>query len=166
MGPGLAVKAVCGRHFSLMLFGFSQIAIDIEPLVHIIHGDNVLHGFTHTYVGATPVALVALFVGRPLCQFLLKYWTPDPASGFLHGLRGARVISWPAAIAGAFIGTYSHVFLDSIMHADMQPLAPLSQSNALLSAIPVGSLHVVCVLSGVAGMLLLIAVFLVRRKTS
>jgi len=52
------------------------------------------------------------------------------------------------------------------MHADMHPLAPLSQSNALLSAIPVGSLHVVCVLSGVAGMLLLIAVFLVRGKTT
>ena len=166
MGPGLAVKAVCGRHFSLMLFGFSQIAIDIEPLVHIIHGDNVLHGFTHTYVGATLVAPVALFVGRPLCQFLLKYWTPDPDSGFLHWLRGPRVISWPAAIAGAFVGTYSHVFLDSVMHADMHPLAPLSQANALLRAIPTGLLHVVCVLSGVAGMLLLIAVFLVRGKTT
>src|SRR3990172_8347560 len=108
MGPGLAVKAVCVRHFSLILFGFSQIAIDIEPLVHIIHGDNVLHGFTHTHVGATLVALVALFVGHPLCQFLLNYWTPNPESGFLYWLRGARVISWPAPIARAFLGTDSH----------------------------------------------------------
>lgn len=114
MGPGLAVKAVAGRHFSLMLFGFSQVAIDIEPLVHIIRGDDVLHGFTHTYVGATLVAVVALFPGRPLCQFLLTYWAPSPDSRFLQWLRGPKVISWPAAIAGAFVGTYSHVFLDSI----------------------------------------------------
>jgi hypothetical protein len=164
MGPGLAVKALCGRHFSLMLFGFSQVAIDIEPLVHIIRDDNVLHGVTHTYVGATPVALVALFAGRPLCQFFLNYWTPDPDSRFLYWLRGPRIISWPAAIAGAFVGTYSHIFLDSIMHADMHPLAPLSPANALWRAIPVESLHVVCVLSGLAGMLLLIAVFLFRKK--
>lgn len=166
MGPGLVVKAVCGRYFSLMLFGFSQVAIDIEPLVHIIRGDNVLHGFTHTYVGATLVALVALFAGRPFCQFMLNYWTPNPDSRFLHWLRGPRVISWPAAIAGAFTGTYSHVFLDSIMHADMHPIAPLSQANALLMAISVGSLHLFCVLGGVAGMLLLIAGFLVRGRTT
>jgi hypothetical protein len=41
MGPGLAVKAVFGRYFSLMVFGFSQVAIDIEPLVRIIRGDAV-----------------------------------------------------------------------------------------------------------------------------
>jgi len=160
------VKAVCGHRFSLMLFGFSQVAIDIEPLVHIIRHEDVLHGFTHTYLGATPVALVALFAGRPLCQFLLNFWTPDPYSRFLYWLRGPKVISWPAATAGAFVGTYSHVFLDSIMHADMHPLAPLSPANALLKAIPVESLHVVCVLSGLAGMLLLIAVFLVRIRMS
>jgi membrane-bound metal-dependent hydrolase YbcI (DUF457 family) len=166
MGPGLAVKAVCGRYFSLMLFGFSQVAIDIEPLVHIIRDDDVLHGFTHTYLGATLVALVALFAGRPLCQFLLNFWTPDPESRFLYWLRGPKVISWSAATAGAFVGTYSHVFLDSIMHADMHPLAPLSPANVLLRAISVESLYVVCVLSGLAGMLLLIAVFLVRIKMS
>jgi len=165
MGPGLAVKALCGRHFSLMLFGFSQVAIDIEPLVRIVRSDNVLHGFTHSYVGATLVALAALLAGRPLCQFLLNYWAPSPDSRFLHWLRGPSVISWRAAIAGTFVGTYSHVFLDSIMHADMHPLAPLSQANALLRIIPAGSLHVVCVLSGIAGILLLIAVFVVQRKS-
>ena len=52
MGPGLAIKAVSGRYLSLMVFGFSQVAMDIEPLVRMIRGDAVLHGFTHTYLGA------------------------------------------------------------------------------------------------------------------
>jgi hypothetical protein len=37
------------------------------------------------------------------------------------------------------------------MHSDMQPLAPLSNTNALLHAISVGWLHLVCVLGGVVG---------------
>lgn len=104
-----------------------------------------------------------MVVGRPVCQFFLNFLTPDPYSPFLNWLRGPTLISWPAAIAGAFVGTYSHVFLDSIMHSDMRPLAPVSEANMLLHAISVGSLHLVCVLSGALGALLLFAVFILRR---
>jgi len=126
MGPGVVIKAVGGRYFSLMVFGFSQVAMDVEPLVRMIRGDAVLHGFTHTYLGATLIGLVS-------------------------------------AVAGAFVGTYSHVFLDSIMHSDLQPLAPLSEVNGLLHVISVGALHLLCVLCGVCGALLMFAMFFVRR---
>ena len=122
----------------------------------------MLHGFTHTYLGATLVALMSVLVGRPVCQFLSSRWTPDPSFPLLS-LRGPKRISWPAAIAGAFVGTYSHVLLDSIMHSDMQPLAPWSHTNALLSVISVGSLHLVCVLGGVVGELTVL-VALNRRR--
>lgn len=153
MGPGLAAKAVLGRHLSLMVFGFSQVAIDLEPMVHLVRGDAVLHGFAHTYVGATLVAALSAVVGRPICQRLLERWTPDPESRFLIWLRGPDRISWPAAIVGAFVGSYSHVFLDSIMHADVLPLAPFSSANAMLGAVSVGSLHLLCVVSGALGAL-------------
>ena len=102
-----------------MVFGFSQVAMDIEPLVCIIRGDPVLHGFTHTYAGATLVGLVSVIVGRPVCQFLLEKFPPDPGLRLLVWLKGSS--GWPAAIAGAFAGTSSHVALDSVMHADMVP---------------------------------------------
>jgi membrane-bound metal-dependent hydrolase YbcI (DUF457 family) len=146
-----------------MVFGFTQVAIDIEPLVRIIRGDAVLHGFTHTYLGATVIAFVSLFAGRPICQYLLNYWTPDPRALFMNWLRGPKIISWPAAITGAFVGTYSHVFLDSIMHSDMQPFAPISGTNALLHVISVDSLHRVCVYSAAIGALVLLAAFLVHK---
>jgi len=164
MGPGLALKAVGGRYFSLMLFGFSQVAIDIEPLVRIIRGDAVLHGFTHTYLGATLVGLMSVLIGRPVCQFLLNFWKLDPNSSFLVWLRGPRVISWTAAAVGTFLGTYSHVFLDSIMHSDMRPFAPLVDATPLLHIISVGSLHLMCVLAGVVGALVLFATFVLRRR--
>jgi hypothetical protein len=166
MGPGIAVKAVVGRHFSLMVFGFSQVAIDIEPLVRILHGDEVLHGFTHTYLGATLIAIASVVIGRPVCQFFLNFWTPDPDAPFLTWLRGPREISWPAAIVGAVVGTYSHVLLDSIMHADMQPFAPWSDANSLLRIISVTNLHVVCVLSGLLGAILMLAFYGARLVAS
>ena len=68
MGPGVAIKAVAGPYFSLMVFGFSQAAMDIESLVRIIRGDAVLHGLTHTYLGATLIGLASAVVGRPIAS--------------------------------------------------------------------------------------------------
>lgn len=166
MGPGILAKALFGRHLSLMVFGFSQVAIDLEPMAHLVRGDAVLHGFAHTYIGATLVASFSVVAGRPICQRLLARWTPDPASPFLIWLRGPDRISWPAAIVGAFVGTYSHVFLDSIMHADMQPIAPFSAGNALLGVVSLGSLHLLCVAGGALGALVIGLAFARRRAAS
>lgn len=163
MGPGLLVKALGGRHVSLTVFGFSQVAMDIEPLVRIIRDDVVLHGFVHTYLGATLIGLLSAVVGRPICQALLDRWAPDPTAAFETWLRGPKLISWPAAIVGALVGTYSHVFLDSVMHSDMRPLAPFSGGNALLGVIDLRLLHDGCVLSAGLGVLLMGAAFVLRR---
>ena len=164
MGPGLAMKAVGGRHFSLMVFGFSQVVMDLEPLVRIYRGDAVLHGLTHTYLGASMIALVSVMTGRPICEWLLRRFVPAPSWRFLAWLWGDAHITWPAAFIGAFAGTYSHVFLDSVMHADMRPLLPLSDANALLFRIPVDVLHVACVGAGVAGVLLMGILYALRGQ--
>jgi hypothetical protein len=164
LGPGLAVKAFAGDRFSLMVFAFSQAMMDIEPAVRILRGDPMVHGVTHTYLGATVVAVLSMVVGRPICQLLLRSVRPDPDLAFLSwALRDTR-ISWRAAAAGAFVGTYSHVLLDSVMHADMRPWAPWSAHNALLHAVPIGSLHLACVVSGVLGMLPIALTYLRCRR--
>jgi len=55
------------------------------------------------------------------------------------------------------VGTYSHVLLDSVMHADLRPLAPFAETSALLGIVSVGTLHLLCVFGGVLGALLLFA---------
>lgn len=162
-GPGLLIKAVAGRHVSLMVFGFSQVAMDIEVIVRAFRNDGLLHGFSHTYLGATAIGLVSVVAGRPICQALLDRWASDPKGVLETWLRGMPRISWPAAVVGAFVGTYSHVFLDSFMHADMEPLAPFSGANALLFMVSSGALHVGCALSGVLGALLAASAFIRRR---
>jgi hypothetical protein len=164
MGPALVIKGVCGRHFSLLIFGFSQVVIDVEPAVQFLRDAPVLHGFTHTYLGATLVGIFSVFAGRPICQWLLRYFRPDPSSALLNWLHGPDAISWPAAVLSAFAGAYSHVFLDSIMHGDMQPFTPWNGANSLLHVISVDTLHLVCVSSGLAGALLMGFAFLASRN--
>jgi hypothetical protein len=164
MGPGALVKAVAGRHFSLTMFGLGQVVIDLEPLVGILRGDAVLHGYTHTYPGATLIAAVCAVAGRPFCQWLLDRWWPVSELRFVHWLRGAKLISWPAAISGAFVGTYSHVFLDSIMHGDVAPFRPFSEANAMQLVISIEALHLWCLISGALALILMLGAFALRGE--
>jgi hypothetical protein len=45
--------------------------------------------------------------------------------------------------------------LDGIMHRDTQPLMPFAQRNPYLGLIGIGTLHLLCVLSGALGVALL-----------
>jgi hypothetical protein len=164
MGPGVAIKAVAGRHFSLMVFGFSQVLIDLEPLVRILRGDAVLHGWTHTYVGATVLAVVAAIVGQPVCQWLLDRWQPRPSWRWLAELGGDWRISRSAAYIGTFAGTYSHVLLDSLMHADIAPLAPFSEANALLHLVPFEMVYGGCFWTAVVGALAVVGLSVWRAS--
>jgi membrane-bound metal-dependent hydrolase YbcI (DUF457 family) len=60
-----------------------------------------------------------------------------------------------SATVGAFIGTYSHVFLDSIMHSDVQPFSPFSSQNPLHHIVSWLTLHALCLVLGVVGALYL-----------
>jgi ribosomal-protein-alanine N-acetyltransferase len=163
MGAGLAVKGVAGHRFSVLMFGLAQVAMDIQPGIGLILGSEVLHGWTHTYAGATLIALIVLALGRPLALLILRRWNRELVGHRLAWLVSPEQLDWKAAAAGAFVGTYSHVALDSLMHADMHPWAPYSQANAMLQAISYESLILGCVVAGVAGIALWFASN-VRRK--
>jgi len=143
MGPGIVIKAVLQGSFSLMVFGWSQVVMDIQPLLVMISGEGHLHGFSHTYLGATLLAVFSGLSGKYLAEIGL----------YVLGLNQAWQvrISWCVAFLSAFVGTYTHVVLDSIMHADVEPFAPLSVSNGLLHIISNELLHILCVASALLG---------------
>ena len=162
MGPGMALKALAGRHLSLVAFGGAQVAIDIEPLVRMLRDDAVLHGPTHTYAGALGVAVLAFPLLWLSYAGMARVW-----NGLIDGsMRPAwRMPSRPSVlpvVSGLLLGTFSHVAIDSIMHADMRPGWPFTDTNPTYAAISISALHTGCVAVGVIG----IAVFaLVRSRT-
>ncbi|MEJ2702467.1 MAG: hypothetical protein P8Z79_08500 [Sedimentisphaerales bacterium] len=156
MGPGIAVKALLRGSFSLMVFGWAQIVIDIQPLIVMILGGAHLHGFTHTYVGATLLAIFAGFTGKYLGEIGL----------FILGLDHHRPvkIAWWVAFLSAFAGTYSHVAIDSIVHKDMHPLYPFTESNALLGILSASAVYQLCIYSGLVGAILYYSTSWYQRK--
>ena len=163
LGPGAAIKAVFGRYFSLMVFGFAQVIIDLEPLIRLLRGDNILHGVSHTYFGAAFIGLFSLWAGKITCEWLLGLWNAVAQFKYLRWLSLSPHISWTAASSGAFIGTFSHVLLDSLIHSDMQPLFPFSTANELLHVMPVGWVYLLCALLGVVGFMVIALVGLWNR---
>ncbi len=143
MGPGIFVKAVLQSSFSLMVFGWTQIVMDIQPLITMIIGHGHIHGFTHTYLGASLIALFSAVTGKYLSQFALKILEIKT----LH----AESIPWWVCFLSAFIGSFSHVLLDSIMHGDVQPFYPFILTNSMQGIMSVWMLHKVCLYSGLVG---------------
>ena len=129
--------------FSLMVFGWTQIVMDIQPLIVIITGAGHLHGFSHTYLGATLIALFSGLTGKYLSELGLKILRIGPEQPVSIG--------WGICLSSAFIGSFSHVLLDSIMHADLQPFYPIVLDNQFLGLISIDVLHRICLYSGLVG---------------
>jgi membrane-bound metal-dependent hydrolase YbcI (DUF457 family) len=166
MGPGLAIKAVAGRRFSLIAFGIAQVAMDIEPLVGLVRDSDVLHGPTHTYLAALPIAAFVALVAPAICRPLLRRWNRELAHHRLGWLAEPDAPAPGAVLVGAFAGTLSHVLLDSIMHADIAPLAPWSGANVLRGAIAIDALNQACVVSGLLGGAAWLALAWRRRRAA
>jgi membrane-bound metal-dependent hydrolase YbcI (DUF457 family) len=148
-GPGALVHSAAPQYISFLAFCGANVLVDVEPLYFMLTQQHPIHRFFHTYVGAITAGLivVALFalirrIAMPLLQ--------------LFRLENLGV---GAVALGAFAGTFTHVLLDSLMHADMRPLAPFSDDNPLLGAVSFRALHVFCLIAAVVG----IAVVAARR---
>lgn len=140
LGPGALFKALGWQHFSFMVFGGSQVLMDIEPLIGILQGKAVLHGYTHTLLGALIIGAIAGIIGKPISAFVLRLLS-IPHHPF----------TWTASFAGAFVGTFSHLGLDALMHADMNPWWPFVAGNPLLGSVSLGWLHLGCLAAGMIG---------------
>jgi hypothetical protein len=157
-GPGAAIKAVAPRYFSFTIFCFAQVTTDCETAYYMLRGRYPWHRFFHTYIGATIMGFGCVLIGRPICQFALRLWRDWLAAPFKPYFPTSPTISMGSAFTGAFIGTYSHVLLDSIMHRDVAPFMPFSPANPFYRLVGEVALHASCILLGLLG------AFLMARK--
>jgi len=106
LGVGLAAKALAPRLISVQVFALSQLAMDIEPGVLMARGADDLHGWTHTLSGSVPVAVASAVVWKVLEGRRIWRWTFQP-------IRASML--WVTV----FVGVWSHVLLDALIHRDM-----------------------------------------------
>ena len=158
MGPGLLFKALMRGAFSLIIFGYAQVLIDLQPLVALTTGRGELHGWTHTWVGAMVIGGFAAVTGRPLTNAALR---------LVSGRAGKRLtVSWPVALGSGLIGTLSHVALDGLIYSDMHALRPWSDAQPWLGAATSAQAYAGCLLAGAIGGMLYLGLAWRRSRRS
>ncbi len=126
-----------------MVFGWTQIVMDVQPLIVMISGEGHLHGFTHTYLGAVLIAIVSALSGKYLSEIGLR---------FLGNVASSPVkIGWWVSFSSALIGSFSHVLLDSIVHADVEPYYPITSHNEHYNLLSFVAVHKLCLYAALAG---------------
>jgi hypothetical protein len=152
-GPGLLFKAYAPARISWVAFALANILIDLEPVAWFLLTGDPAHRQLHSYLGAAAVASVSVWPGRGLAESWLRWWNRQLSQAQSRWLGTQTRIALPAALAGAALGSFSHVLFDSFMHADMRPLWPWTAGNGLLYQIQVDQLQLLCVAAGLWGAL-------------
>ena len=151
MGAAMLVKPATGARFSVIAFGLAQVVIDIEPGIGMLRGANVLHGPSHTIIGAILIAIAVALVSPWVASRILRRWNQEVRYHKLEWLVEVEQVSKLAALSGAFFGTLSHLLLDSLMHHDIHPIAPFSSANPLMGLVSHDGVYQLCVVMGVLG---------------
>ena len=165
MGAALIAKPGLNRNISVITFGIAQIAMDIEPGVGMLTGADVLHGPTHTLLGALVIAYLVTLFAPSVCNYLLGKWNKEVTHYGLPWLVQSEATSKTAVTVGAFFGTLSHVVLDGLMHHDIRPLAPFSEANPLMGLVSHDAVYQLCAIAGVAGAIAWVAMQWFGRST-
>lgn len=118
LGPALFFGLLLFRFMDFPTFLVASVILDLEPFTVLLLGlDYPLHGFFHSFLGGTIVAVVL-----GLVMFRLS----GMARGALKLLALEQSSSHQAIMLGSLLGVYSHILLDSPLYADIRPFFPFS----------------------------------------
>jgi membrane-bound metal-dependent hydrolase YbcI (DUF457 family) len=157
MGPGLLIKAVLRGSFSLMVFGYANVLIDLQPLVVLISGRGELHGWTHTWWAAVVIGGFAAVTGKWLADLALRLVASKD--------RPTLTVTWWVSFLSAYLGTLSHIALDCLANTGMHPFAPWSDAQPWFGLVSSTSVKNLCVACGLVGTVLyLVGLVAARRR--
>ena len=149
------IKAILPRHFSWSIFALTNIFIDLEPITYFLFTGIPSHKFFHSIFGATLLGLISALYFRKLCGNYIMKWNKNlhPIDRAWLEVRNSKINLFEALLGG-FIGAWSHLALDSMVHHDIKPFWPFSSGNPLLVLMSPNSILYLCL--GLLGLGILI----------
>lgn len=147
LGPAVLLGAVCYRWLDLPSLLVASVVVDLRT-AFVFFGllGPPLHGPFHTLLGST---LLGLVVAGAWTQLRPRFVT------VLSRLGLGRERSTRAIVASSLVAVWLHVLLDATLYTDVRPFAPLSDANPLLVPGVAWVVYAGCMVTGVAGSLLL-----------
>ena len=137
-GPSACIALPLRKYIDIPVFILANVVIDLEPLAVILFGLNYpLHGYFHTFLVGTVVALVwglIAYSGKSIFQRLMKLFHVSYETNL-----GKMLLS-------AILGAWFHILLDSICWYDMRPFWPLD-TNPFINLMTLKTVRLLCTIS-------------------
>ena len=158
LGPGLLLGLLLFSYVDLPTFLVASVVIDIEPfLVLSLNLDYPVHGYLHTLLGGTIVALLLALAMRRVRGTL------SPLMSFL---KLEQKTSFKSIVLASVFGIYLHILLDSPLYSDIRPFYPIESNPLLGNGMFVGfEIYTLCVLSLLGGAIACAVRFAFARRT-
>ena len=152
LGLGGLTGGYGSRWFSFRAFCFANVLIDAEALYRLPLMLYPVHDWMHTFlIGGIAPVLLWYPIGRPFCLWVSRWWNKLAAGGVLEKVHISNKIKTLPAIIALVVGGLSHVFLDDIMHSDIEPLRPFGYGNPFYMLIKLSHLHYLLTFCGFVG---------------
>lgn len=136
-GPSTTVAFALRKYLDIPIFIFVNLVIDLEPLaVMVFRFSYPLHGFFHTIIGGTILGSLLGSFAYIIINILYKIFSKF---NFNYHLKLST------SIYSGIVGLWFHIFLDSIMHADIKPFFP-SSYNPFHQLISTSTLYLISTL--------------------
>lgn len=130
LGPALLFGLLFLSFIDFPTFLVANAIVDIEPfLVLTLNLNYPLHGFFHSFLGGTLVAVLLA---------LTMHQIRDKLSPLLSFFKLEQKISFMRILVAAFSGIYIHILLDSRIYTDIQPFYPSTYNPLLTTGILAG----------------------------
>ena len=156
-GPNSVLGVALTKIFDLPTLLVACVIVDLEPLSVMAFGWHYpLHGFFHSFMGATLAGLGTAALMVPLQPYLRIFTTP---------LRLAQDSSWLKILWTSLFGVFSHVLLDAPLYRDIQPFYPLAK-NPFYRLFEFETIYLFCaVCFGIALIAYVMKITLTREKS-
>ena len=116
-GPGLLIGLLFLSFIDFPAFLIASVIVDIEPFsVLVFNLDYPLHGFFHSFLGGTIIALILTVIMTKV----RKFFTP-----IMSFFKIEQEISFKKILLASLLGIYIHILLDSPIYTDIRPFFPL-----------------------------------------
>jgi len=125
LGPALLFGLALSAIFDLPTLLVASVIPDVEPfyVAYFRDFEYPLHGFFHSYLGSSILAVLVAVVVYPLRGLLNR---------IMVAFRISQKSSFKKILFTSFVGVYFHVFLDSFLYEEMAPFYPL-QGNSFIN---------------------------------
>ena len=157
-GPALFFGLVFFSFIDFPTFLVASVIVDIEPfLVLAFNLDYPLHGFFHSFLGGTLVAIL-------LALLMLKI--RDKLTPMLSFFKTEQNFSFKTILVASLSGIYIHILLDSRVYTDIQPFYPTTFNPLLTTGILAGlDSYIICIWSFFGAIIIYsIRLFIIWRK--